>query len=207
MGIQNGYCILGELQKWNTASQAVDAAILERAIEACSRGIDQFTQRHFWQATGARLFDACDPHVLKFGVFNDVSAVTQVRTDENRDGVFETTWAATDWQPGPLNLAAAPEPRPYRYLRAIGARNFPRRYTNRDREGLIEVTGTWGWDAIPHGVNQACLIHAARIFTRKESPQGVAGWGEFGAIRVGRTDPDVIAFLDPCVHPDKVLAA
>jgi hypothetical protein len=65
------------------------------------------------------------------------------------------------------------------------------------RLARVQVTGTWGWPAVPVDVKQACLLLAARLFIRKESPQGVAGFGEFGAIRVRSADPDVVALLEP----------
>jgi hypothetical protein len=36
-----------------------------------------------------------------------------------------------------------------------------------------------------------------RQFKRYDSPLGVAGFGDIGAIRVGRTDPDVEALVQP----------
>lgn len=204
MVITNGYCTEAELRDWNRSNSTATTALLEQAIEACSRGIDRFCERTFYQSTGARVFDACEGYdengrwvqTIELGGHNEVTTVTAVKTDDNADGTFETTWAASDYQLLPLNATAGPEAEPYTQLRAIGSRRFPIPRTG--RVGLVQITGTpWGWPGIPSGVNQACKMHAARIFNRKESPQGVAGWGEFGAIRVGRTDPDVIAFLEP----------
>jgi hypothetical protein len=36
-----------------------------------------------------------------------------------------------------------------------------------------------------------------RLFKRYDSPLGVAGFGDIGAIRVGRIDPDVDALIMP----------
>lgn len=206
MAIVNGYCNEDELLEWNRAGVTVNSLMLQRAIEACSRGIDNFCQRTFFQATGARLFDARwedDPRtgvcvqVIDFGPFNDLVEIGTLKTDDDRDGVYETTWAAGDYQLLPLNPTAGPEPRPYDQVRATNTRAFPDP-AGPGRIGLVQITGDpWGWPGIPTGVNQACVLHAARIFNRKESPQGVAGWGEFGAIRVRSTDPDVIDLLEP----------
>ena len=44
----------------------------------------------------------------------------------------------------------------------------------------------------------ATLIQAARLFKRKESPEGVLGGNDFGIVRVGtRVDPDVEMLLAP----------
>jgi hypothetical protein len=197
--ITNGYCELEELQSWNTATSAGAIAMLEMAIEAASRGIDKYCDRTFWQVTAtARVLDACDSWHVSLGANYDLVSIDTngLKTDENADGTFETTWAATDFQLLPLNAAAAPEPRPYRHIKAVGARVFPTPIPT-GRVGRIQITGTWGWPAVPVDVKQACLLLAARLFIRKESPQGVAGFGEFGAIRVRSADPDVVALLEP----------
>ena len=61
----------------------------------------------------------------------------------------------------------------------------------------VRVTAQWGWPAVPDEINQAALIQAARIYRRKDSPEGVLGSSEWGALRVSRIDPDVMALTDP----------
>lgn len=203
MAITNGYATSTQLQEWNRAGGTAPVAMLERAIEAASRSIDQWCQRHFWQdgttvAPVARRFDPpCDGRTLEFGAFNDLasSAVT-VKTDASGDGTFETTWTTTDYELLPSNPAAGPEARPYTELRATGTQRFPG-WSTTGRAARVEVTGIWGWPAVPTAIEQACLLLAAMIFFRKESPQGVAGFGEYGQIRVRGSDPTVIALLDP----------
>lgn len=203
MPVTNGYVTLDELVDWNGASMPASTANLERAINAASRGIDQYCQRHFWQdgtalAPVARTFESpCGPRLLEFGAFNDLaSATVVVKTDDVGDGTFETTWAGTDYELQPINPTSGPEPRPYTGLLATGGRWFPTgSYTG--RSARVEVTGVWGWPAVPVDVSQACLLLAARVYKRKESPDGVSNWGDFGVLRVGRTDPDVVALLDP----------
>jgi len=63
--------------------------------------------------------------------------------------------------------------------------------------GRVQVSADWGWPATPAAVEQACLIQAARIFKRKDSPEGILGSAEWGAVRVSRVDPDVDAMLAP----------
>ncbi len=196
MAVVNGYCTREQLIEWNKATASANASMLEQAINACSRGIDRFCERTFFQVTEARYFDvSAGGDVVPFGPYNDLVSLTAVAVDDTLDGTWATAWSATDYQLLPLNPNAGPEQRPYTSLRASGTRSFPSICTG--RVGLIRVTGTWGWPSVPPDITQACIMHAARIFNRKESPHGVAGWGEFGAIRVGRTDPDVVAFLDP----------
>lgn len=206
MAITGGYATLPEIQTWNTATSTAAIALLERAVEAASRAIDQYTQRHFWQdgtsgSPKARVFPSpADLRTLRLGEFNDLTNVVApvVKTDEAGDGVFETTWTAgTDYELLPLNPGGAPETRPYTTIRATGTGRWFPTPTCTGRVARVEVTGVWGWPAIPVDVTQACLMLAARLFIRKESPQGVAGFGEFGPIRVTRQDVDVVNLLDP----------
>ena len=39
--------------------------------------------------------------------------------------------------------------------------------------------------------HEACLMHAARLYKRRDSIDGALGWGDSGIIRVGRADPDI----------------
>jgi hypothetical protein len=48
----------------------------------------------------------------------------------------------------------------------------------------------------PADLAEAETIYAARLYTRKDSPEGVAGWGELGVIRL-RDDPDVRRLIGP----------
>lgn len=192
----NGYCTVQQYKEWAGLDDAIDDVIVDRAIGAVSRGIDNFTKTRFWQTSAgtARVFDSCDGRQLDI---DDAVAVTQVATDTDTDGVFETVWAAGDYQLFPLNPAAAPEPKPYTHLHAVGTLRFPRP-TISSRAGLVEVTGTWGWPAIPDAVYQATLILVNRIVKRRGSPEGVAGFDEFGTVRISsRDDPDAVRYLLP----------
>lgn len=64
----------------------------------------------------------------------------------------------------------------------------------------VRVTAKWGWPAVPDEITMATLIQAARLFRRKDSPEGVLGNSEWGALRVSRVDPDVAALIAPYVN-------
>jgi hypothetical protein len=56
----------------------------------------------------------------------------------------------------------------------------------------------FGWPSVPIAIKQATIIQASRIFKRLDSPLGVAGFGDLGAIRVTRDlDPDVAQLVMP----------
>lgn len=50
---------------------------------------------------------------------------------------------------------------------------------------------------IPDAVYRAVTMLAARLFKRRESPEGVAGFGDMGAVRVMTVDPDIENLLAP----------
>ena len=47
-------------------------------------------------------------------------------------------------------------------------------------------------EIVPHAIRLAILMQTARWFRRRLSPEGVAGFGEFGAVRVSQLDPDIM---------------
>jgi hypothetical protein len=58
----------------------------------------------------------------------------------------------------------------------------------------VRVTAEWGWLEPPLGVVQAAHMQAARLWSRRGSPEGSAGVAEWGLSRV-RVEPDVRALL------------
>jgi hypothetical protein len=69
---------------------------------------------------------------------------------------------------------------------------------------LEATTPYWGWEFVPAGVIQAARILAADLFKHKDAPLGVAGFGEFGVVRV-RENSTVSMLINPYKkHPIKV---
>ena len=132
------------------------------------------------------------------GPFRDLVSITSLKTDEAGDGTFETTWAASDYELGPIDRDTS---RPYTRIDAVDSKVFPT-YYGTGRRARVEITGVWGWAAIPVEVKQACLIKATRLLTRMQSPNGIAGLDQFGPVRISRSDdPDVVMLLEPLRHP------
>lgn len=50
-------------------------------------------------------------------------------------------------------------------------------------------------DPLPEDARLGILIQTARVLKRKDSPQGIEDFGEFGAVRISRVDPDVEELL------------
>ena len=45
-------------------------------------------------------------------------------------------------------------------------------------------------------VQEAIVLLASRLYKRRQSPEGVAGWGDLGVIRILAHDPDIEALLE-----------
>ena len=190
MAIVNGYCSLAEIKASARISDSVDDSLLELAVESASRMVDSYTQRYFYNAgTATRLFAPQDSYVAEI---DDLITLTTLQTSDGDN--FGTTWAAKDYQLEPLNgnvdgLTGHPATR----IRAVDDFIF----NVLDGEATVRVVGVWGWSAVPVAVKQATVIQAARIFKRNDSPLGIAGFGEMGAVRVGvQLDPDVKHLID-----------
>lgn len=200
MTITNGYLTQSEALQYTGISDVANTDLLDDVVTSVSRMIDQHCQRHFWQATAAaRRFETTSTYRLDLGAFNDLVSVTSIKLDRDGDGVFEETVSASDYVLGPGNTLAYPEAHPYRVIDMLNSQYWPipRGTAGTGRTALTEITGTWGWSAIPAAVKAACRMQVARIFKRQESPLGVAGFGEFGVVRLSQLDPDVVSMLAP----------
>ena len=65
----------------------------------------------------------------------------------------------------------------------------------------IRVTAQWGWPQVPAQIVEATLIRAQRLYRRRQSPEGVAGFSDMGVVRVGRYDPDYDRLVAPFKLP------
>ena len=193
MAITNGYCTLAEVKAALRITDNIDDTLLENAVEAASRRIDGECSRRFYidATTSARTYAA---NRSAFVFVDDIATTTGlvVKVDDTFSGSYSTTLTVgTDYQNEPLNAAAQNEP--ITLLRALNA-GFP---VENNGRALIEVTAKWGWPAIPDAIREATVLLAARQFKRLDSPLGVAGFGDLGAIVVRRIDPDVAAMVAP----------
>ena len=190
MAITNGYTDLTTIKLSLGITDSVDDSWLEICITAASRAIDNFTERVFYQSEGTRVFTPYDNFVVEI---DDLASLTSLKTSTNVDGVFDQTWGANDRQLEPLNGIAGGIPSPTTHIRAVGDYWFP----TAGQEATVQVTGTFGWSAIPDAVEQACILQSARYFKRADSPMGVAGFDAMGVVRLSRIDPDIATLLEP----------
>ena len=194
MAIANGYATLNQVKAALRISDATDDALIEMATESASRLIDAYCGRNFLNAgTATRYYNSHDPYVVQI---DDARSITAVETSTSEDGVYDISWNVTahtgDVQAEPINDYVGGIVWPYTRLRAIGDYLFPI-----DAENTVKVTAVYGWASVPKVVEQATVLQAMRIFSRLQSPLGVAGFGDAGIMRVSRgLDPDVAQLVE-----------
>ena len=191
MAMTNPYASLSQVKAALRITDSVDDSLLEMAIESASRLIDGYTYRYFYNAgTAVRNFAAEDSYLVNI---DDLVSISELKTTDEIGSEY-TTWNATDYQLQPVNGKQDGLNIPYTSILAVDDKLF----NTLGSQALVRITGVWGWSAVPIAVTQATIIQSSRIYKRLDSPLGVAGFGDLGAIRVGRAlDPDVEQLVMP----------
>lgn len=202
------YCTTAELKSHLRITDTDDDTLLAIAITAASRAVDHACNRQFGltDPAAARYYtydngklETALPYTCRQMIeIDDLMTTTSlvVKVDRDDDGTFEETLTVdTDFRLFPWNAAA--NGRPWTHIVLLAHESFPT--TPRS----VEVTAKWGWSAVPSLVKQAALIQAARFFSRRNSPYGIAGSPEMGSEMrlLARLDPDVAQMLGTVVRP------
>lgn len=200
MTITNGYATRNQVKaalRIGTAD-TLDDDLIDNCVGAASRLIDGYCNRRFWQSgtAEARVYQAEDSFYCSI---DDVAGTAlTLKTSSQADGTFDVTWKVSDYQLEPLNGNLDGLTWSYDKIRAVGDYLFPTVNANYGDQALVQVTAVFGWPSVPEPVTQATIIQASRIFKRYDSPLGVAGFGDLGAIRVSRfLDPDMAQLVEP----------
>jgi hypothetical protein len=195
------YADLGDLKTaLNIESDDTTAdALLGRALTSASRSIDLTTGRRFSREEAAtpsvinyRNRTLCDEHGdgQRLLVADIGTAAVTVETGP-RGGPWTDITDAVELEP----TDALDQGEPVTSLLYVGGR-WPAGGGQR-----VRVTGRWGWPAVPEDITQATLLQAARLYRRKDSPEGVTGSAEWGVVRLSRRDPDVWALIEHFMVP------
>lgn len=179
--------------------------IVTNAVNGANQSVVQFLGRDPSEKVAAgsetaRVYYPRSSHLAVVDDFHDTTNLV-VETDEGDDGTFETTWASTDFQLEPLNQRENGITVPHYRIRAVESRLFP----TWNRRASVQITAAWGWDSVPDAVFESTLLKAARLFHRKDSPQGAAGFTEFGAVRLTSNDGDIVDNLKPFRRNEQIL--
>lgn len=166
--------------------------LIEASIRAACRMIDRRTGRRFYTdaVASARTFPVVGQSLYRDGdqvlLVDDIASADGLAVASGRTG----SWSAvTGWETGPDNALAYGSA----VTELVGAAGWL------PASGRLQVTAVWGWPAVPDEIAEAARLLAARLYKRKDSPEGVLGSSEWGVSRVSRTDPDVEALIAPFV--------
>lgn len=185
------YASLADLQARVTDYSGA-SALLQSALDAAEQAVNDYTGRDFdLDATAtARVFEVTRADRV---AVDDIGSTSGLIVKTGRPGAFTTTLTVdTQYWLKPLNSLT--KGRPYEWVWTDGLFTVANYAT-------VEVTAKWGWPAVPKPVKDATLLLAQRLYTRKDSPTGVAGFGDYGVVRVTASDADVARLLDPYAKP------
>ncbi len=171
-------------------TDAFDDARLEKLLDAASRLVDDECGRWFYQTAAATelVVAPTDKRILDPRV--DIVSLSAVDVDKDGDGTYEDAWTSTQYNLEPLD--AGLRSRPFETLRVTSGNWFPT-----GTHARVKLTGVFGWPAVPPPVVEATLMLAVRLWKRRGSPLGVAGFGDMGPVYVRNTDPDIAHLLAP----------
>ena len=153
MTITNGYTSLnGYKQRFydeGTGDTKDDPAI-EAIITAVSREIDNICGQRFFTTTSdeTRYFTAERRHYLRLPI--RIVSITTLKTDDDGDRVYETTWTTSDYDLMPYNASLDGEPYYWSETTPNGDYSFP--------VGIakgIEIDGKFGWSSAPAPIGSA----------------------------------------------------
>lgn len=198
MALTNAYASVAEVRdQFADSGSKLDLDLLEKAINAASRSIDKLTGRRFWPdaTVKVRTYQPDDPYVAWV---DDISTTTGliIKTDTTGDDTYATTWDTADYKLEPRNADKGDAAYTWWRIVAVDDKTFP----VDELRDTLQVTAKFGWSAVPDEVNEACILKAVSLFKRKDAPFGVAGFGEFGAVRISRRDHDVYELLHPYIR-------
>lgn len=194
MAIGDPYVSLAELKVLIDKQGADQDQRITDALLGASRGIDKHCGRQFNKAgsVSPRIYRPEGTRLVKVDDLHTTTGLI-VATDDDDDGVYETTWSSSDYQLEPLNGVVDGEPGwPWYTIRAVGGARFP---CSASRRATVRITADWGWASVPEPVKAACRIVAIEAYKLPEAPFGIAGFGDF-AMRV-RDNPMARTKLAP----------
>jgi hypothetical protein len=166
--------------------------MLESIIEAASRRIDGYCGRFFYTVSAA--LDLYPANIYTTSIPDlSTSVGAVVKIDTTGDGSFTTTLTTTQYRFNPTDTALTGKP--FTRITVTGGNTFP--VYAIPEIPTLRISGVWGFATIPDDVREACVLLSMRMFSRYNSPLGVAGFADMGAITVRAIDPDVRDLLAP----------
>lgn len=175
----------------SVAGETYADAAIEIAVPAANQMIDGYMGTSFEPGEPqARIYEA-SPFDTELWI-DDCGNLAAVAVDRDGDGTFEEAWVeGTNYITHPANAVITSVP--INRIEVLVGTRFPRHRRS------VEVTGEFGWAAIPAGVREAAVLLANRFLTRmRAAPLGILVAEAENAVamaRLGRIDPDAAALL------------
>ena len=200
---------------------------LRELMETSSRLIDRYCNRHFHVLSTTRKYDGDGGTEL---LVQDLIAVTSLKTDDNKDRTYETTWAATDYLLYPSNAEPTkPWGRPYTRILVDTEAGNEDVFT----AGMqtVEIVGKWGYrevtedsgadineggtlsatdtvltvtDGSKFSVGQTILIESEQLYITAISTNNLTVTrgvnGTTGATHADSTDINIYKYPEPVVQ-------
>jgi hypothetical protein len=191
----SNYATLSQVKSAMRITDQIDDSLLNTAISSASRWVDGWCDRTFVKATSAVTSRDFTP-TERFGALqiDDAVEITEVRIDDDLDRTFAVTLRTIDYLALPVNQTSYGLALPFNRLLTYEDGYWPVWRS----QPTVRVFARYGWPDVPDPVREATILQASRLFTRLDSPLGVAGFGDMGAMRVSRfVDPDVEMLLAP----------
>ncbi len=200
------YVSLDEFKRWVRGAHpnvAVDDVEFGLALDSATQEIRGHCGRDFNRDTSAsaRSFHCTNPLVARVDDFHTTTGLI-VKTDDDDDGTFETTWTiTTDFVLEPTDgRVDGLDGFPYWRIVAVGSRSFP----TSGRRPRLQVTAQWGWAAIPDPVRRSTFVVGHAAYEDRNAPAGMGPEEPFGAIRVPWDKLRMVrAALEPYVRTDR----
>jgi hypothetical protein len=189
----SNYATLAQVKGALRITDAIDDGLLNTAIGAASRFVDGYCDRNFQPAAAGTAIYVPTARMDDLAV-DDLTSITSIEIDEDLDNSFSTTLRPIDFLPLPVNARSGGLDFPFTRIRPQEDGYWPTAYGR----ATVRVVGMFGWTETPDAVREATILQASRLFTRLDSPLGIAGFGDMGGMRVSfKGDPDVMMLLAP----------
>jgi len=196
---QSSYASLEELKSSLRIIDNADDTLIQLALDAATEAIDGHCDRTF-SATGVASTRSYDPVRGRVEV-DDIYTATDLVVMQNGIAIpLEVEGVSSGYRLEPYNAPAYREPYTSIAYNAT-VLTWPSLFGFSQRR--VYVTAQWGYAAsVPTAVKNACLIQASRLFSRRNSPYGIAGSPELGSeLRLlAKVDPDVAVMLSRYVR-------
>jgi len=167
------------------------------SITAASRAIDKLCNRRFWQDADALQVRYFSPIRWDWLEIHDLVTLTTLASADDGTTTYANVWTLnSDFFLEPLNAQADADAWPYTSLRVhpSGAYTFNTFYPR-----SVQVTGMFGWPAVPGPIVDGTTLLAERLFKMKrEAPLGVLAFQDV-AVRVARADSNLMILVGPYV--------